>query len=94
MSINIYMDNDNSQAILQKSVEFIQKLFSDNPEIETLFASTTKDFEVMFSREEGSIMGYWNSESGNEDYAPLEEFLEIHKLKQAQSISEILRGAY
>ena len=94
MSINIYMDSDNSQVILQKSIEFIQNLFSNNPNIETLFAKTTKGFEVMFSLDEGCIMGYWNSENGNEDYAPLEDFLEIHKLEQLQSVKEILDSAY
>lgn len=94
MSTKIYCDGDSNNTIAEKSTNFIRSVFRDNPEIESVFVPTTKGFEVMFSIEDGKITGYWNSEQGDEDYAVIESFLEIHKLEQYQSITDIVASAF
>lgn len=94
MSTQIYCNSDDKNTIIEKSIEFINAIFSDNPDIETVFMPTTKDFEVMISIEEGKITGYWNSEDGSEDYAEIRSFLEIHQLKQDQEVKDIVESGY
>lgn len=94
MPIMVYSDGANCQEILSKSVDFVKSIFRENPNIETFFIRTTKGFEVMISKEDGKITGYWNSEKGHEDYSELRSFLEIHKLAQIQDLEEILDSAY
>lgn len=94
MSTKIYCDGDSNNTIAEKSSNFIRNIFKDNPEIESVFVPTTKGIEVMFSIEDGKITGFWNSEHGDEDYAEIESFLEIYKLEQYQSVSDIVSSAF
>lgn len=94
MLTKIYNCIDSAETIITKSYSFLQSIFDDNPSLETIFVPTTKGFEVMISKEDGKLTGYWNSDNGNEDYADLKDFLEIHQIKEYQSVSEIIDSGY
>lgn len=94
MSTQIYCDGDNRNIITEKSIAFIEGVFNSHPELESVFVPTTKDIEVMISKEDGKLTGYWSSHNGEEDYGELKNFLEVHQLKQNQVVEEIVESGY
>lgn len=94
MSTQIYSDGDDRNTINQKSLAFIERIFKDHPELDTVFVPTTKNIEIMISIEDGKLTGYWSSHNGAEDYGDLPNFLEVHQLKQIQSVTEIVDSGY